>query len=153
MASLGDRFSLLKSLKTNIWMRTLVFTTEFLQSRMALTADTVRVKVAWGMVPVDCIPPHRQGLDNRTLWLLIYLQTVTLQYNLIDRKQSLEFSPCRLCPTRIAQGKLIHERTIWLTFWTSQSNSPFKKSQSKKSFLFSYFERAKLLDFASSNSA
>jgi len=36
---------------------------------------------------------------------------------LLDKKQSFQFSPCRLCPTRIAQGNLIQERTIWLTFW------------------------------------
>ena len=46
------------------------FYCRILQQRMALTADTVRVQVAWGMVLVDCIPPNRQGLNNRTLWLL-----------------------------------------------------------------------------------
>ena len=61
-----------KSLKTNIWIQiseTLGFTTKGLQQRTAGTADTVRVQVAWGMVPVDCIPTDRQGLDNGTLWL------------------------------------------------------------------------------------
>jgi len=55
---------------SNIWIRPLGFITGFLQQMMALTADTVRVQVAWGMVLVDCIPPHRQVLDNATLWLL-----------------------------------------------------------------------------------
>jgi len=64
------RASVFMSLKTKIGIRTFVFTTGILQQRMALTADTVRVQVAWGMVPVGCIPLHRQGLDSRTLWLL-----------------------------------------------------------------------------------
>jgi hypothetical protein len=34
---------------------------------MALTVDIERVQVASEMVPVDCISPHRQGLNNGTL--------------------------------------------------------------------------------------
>ena len=37
------------------------FNTDFLQQRMALAADTMRVQVAWGKVPVDCISPHYLG--------------------------------------------------------------------------------------------
>jgi len=37
---------------------------------MAWTDNTVRVQVACGMVLVDCIPPHKQGLDNGIHWLL-----------------------------------------------------------------------------------
>jgi len=59
------RASVFNSIKTKIWIRTLVFTTAFLKQRMALTADTVRVQVAREIIPVDCIPPHRQRLNYR----------------------------------------------------------------------------------------
>ena len=93
------RASVFQSLKTFIWIRTLVFTTGFLQQRLALTANIVRVQVA-------C---HEK-------WFQSFV------YSLIDKNWVTEPHWC--CDTPVAKIKVLDVQIQMFVFSHHQSVAP-----------------------------
>ena len=103
--------SVFKSLKNNVRIRTseTLFLLPGVYNRGRNGTQTVQV--AWEMIPVDCIPPHRQGLDNGTLWLLL-LPPASVQAVLAGENHSCDVSAlgvslhCASCHRRSPRCRL-----------------------------------------------
>jgi len=120
-----------KSLKTNIWIQTLVFTTRVVKQRMAFTADAVKVQVAWGMVPVGWIPPHRQELDTGTPWLLFLVTWKRVHARVISKTDARKGLFWHWC----AQP----ERPFWrmhaTDFWATDARKVCGKSRMRTTYI------------------